>query len=324
MSQKIEEYLAYIDAVRSLSPRTVAAYREDLSLFEASCLGAGADILDASPSDIRAFVSALVRDGYASASINRALSAVKGLYRYLVRFGICASNPAKDVETLAFSRKLPDFLFEDEMRDFLSMPDSLDFTGLRDKALFETMYSTGCRVSEISGLSLEALDLDRAHARVTGKGSKERVVFLSATAVVAIRAYLPLRLARIPAECPDRHLFLNSKGQGISPRGIAYLVERHAANAGINKRLSPHGFRHSFATHLVGRGADIRAVQAMLGHESISTTQIYTHVNIERLRAVYENAHPHAGKIDRPAAIVSLEPKKKKKKLPAHSTEETA
>ncbi len=329
MSQKTEEYLAYIDAVRSLSPRTISAYRDDLALFESSCIGGGTDLLGASSSDVRAFVAILVRDGYANASINRALSAIKGLYRYLVRFGLCPANPARDVETLAFSRKLPDFLFEEEMQDFLALPDGIDFTGQRDKALFETMYSTGCRVSEIAGLVLDAVDLERAHARVIGKGSKQRVVFLSAAAVCAIRAYLPLRGARLQAEKADRHLFLNARGQGISPRGIAYLVERYAVNAGIHKSLSPHGFRHSFATHLVGRGADIRAVQAMLGHESISTTQIYTHVNIERLRAVYENAHPHAGKVTRPpqegqASVVAMDSKKVKKKSPLRSTEETA
>ncbi|PKL25562.1 MAG: tyrosine recombinase [Spirochaetae bacterium HGW-Spirochaetae-3] len=294
MSTSIEAYLAYLSAIRSLSLRTVEAYRDDLRLYEASCRLGGCSPETATPADARSFVAGLVRDGYQSSSINRALSAVKGFYRYLVRFGKVAANPAKDVESLPLARTLPSFLFEGEMAELIESASGDGFAGARDRAIFETLYSTGCRVSELAGLALADVDLPAGHARVTGKGSKQRTVFLSGKAVDAIRAWLPYRSARLDSESAASTLFLNAKSGPLSARGIAYIVERRSVRSGQGKRLSPHGFRHSFATHLVGRGADIRIVQALLGHENISTTQIYTHVDIARLRSVYDGAHPHA------------------------------
>jgi len=302
MPSRIEAYLAYLGAIRSLSPRTITAYADDLRLFEASCARSGRSVEEAGPSEAREFVAGLVRGGYATSSVNRALSAVKGFYRYLVRFGQAASNPAKDVESLPMARTLPDFMFEDEMAGFIESASDDGFAGARDRAIFETLYSTGCRVSELSGLRLADVDLSAGRARVTGKGSKERTVFLSGKAVEAIAAWLPFRRARLASDSPESRLFLNAKSGPLSPRGVAYIVERRALASGRRKRLSPHGFRHSFATHLVGRGADIRVVQALLGHENISTTQIYTHVDMARLRAVYDGAHPHAAAHKRGAA----------------------
>ena len=302
MSASTEAYLAYLSAIRSLSPRTVAAYRDDLRLYEASCLREGCAPETAAPADARAFVAGLVREGYQSSSINRALSAVKGFYRYLVRFGKASANPAKDVESLPMARTLPDFLFEGEMAELIESAPDDGFSGARDRAIFETLYSTGCRVSELAGLDLADVDLAAGHARVTGKGSKQRTVFLSGKAADAIRAWLPYRAARLTPEAAQSRLFLNAKSGPLSARGIAYIVERRSVASGQRKRLSPHGFRHSFATHLVGRGADIRVVQALLGHENISTTQIYTHVDMARLRAVYDGAHPHAARSGRDAA----------------------
>ena len=294
MSTSTEAYLAYLGAIRSLSPRTVEAYRDDLRLYVASCLTGGCEPEEAKPSEVRDFVAGLVRSGYAVSSINRALSAVKGFYRYLLRFGSLQTNPAKDVESLPMARSLPEFLFEAEMQEFIEYGSDDGFSGSRDKAIFETLYSSGCRVSEISGLRLPDIDLARGRARVKGKGSKERSVFLSAKAVEAIKVWLPYRSSRLSGELDETHLFLNAKSGPLSSRGIAYIVDRRAMASGQRKRLSPHAFRHSYATHLVGRGADIRVVQALLGHENISTTQIYTHVDMARLRAVYDDAHPHA------------------------------
>lgn len=301
MSTSTEAYLAYLAAIRSLSPRTIEAYRDDLRLYEASCSGAGCSVEKASPSNAREFVAGLVRSGYATSSVNRALSAVKGYYRYLVRFGQAALNPAKDVESIPMARTLPDFMFEDEMAGFIEFSPDDDFCGARDRAIMETLYSTGCRVSELTGLRLDDLLLDEGRARVTGKGSKQRTVFLSGPAVDAIRVWLPFRTARLGRAHEQEHLFLNAKAGALTSRGVAWILERRAIASGLRKRLSPHAFRHSFATHLVGHGADIRVVQALLGHENISTTQIYTHVDMARLRAVYDGAHPHAGKA-KPAA----------------------
>lgn len=300
MSSLIDSYLAYLGSIRSLSPRTVAAYGNDLRLFSALVEGAGRSVEAAEPADVRDFIASLVRDGYMSSSVNRALSAVKGFYRYLLRYGHASTNPAKDVESLPMARTLPAFMFEDEMAEFIDGSPDDGFAGARDRAIFETLYSTGCRVSELAGLTPADVDLRAGRARVTGKGSKERVVFLSDTARAAIEAWLPYRSARLAGMGEDeaRHFgfFLNAKSGPLSTRGIAYIVERRMAASGRSRRLSPHGFRHSFATHLVGRGADIRVVQAMLGHRNISTTQVYTHVDMARLREVYDGAHPHAGK----------------------------
>lgn len=297
MSTSTEAYLAYLGVIRSLSQRTVEAYRDDLRLYSASCLAGGCEPDSASPQDVRDFVAGLVRSGYAVSSINRALSAVKGFHRYLMRFNKRTNNPAKDVESLPIARTLPDFLFEDEMKDFIEYGTDEGFAGSRDKAIFETLYSTGCRVSEISGLRLSDIDIPRGKARVKGKGAKERTVFLSSKAIEAIKAWLPYRAARLDEAGDETHLFLNAKSGPLTSRGIAYIVDRRVLSSGQRKRLSPHAFRHSYATHLVGRGADIRVVQALLGHENISTTQIYTHVDMARLRAVYDDAHPHASAV---------------------------
>lgn len=301
MSASTESYLTYIGAIRSLSPRTVEAYRDDLRLYEASCLLSGCTTEMATPAEARAFIAGLVRSGYATSSVNRALSAVKGYYRYLIRYGKAKANPAKDIESLPMARTLPDFMFEDEMAEFIDHAPDDGFAGARDRALFETLYSTGCRVSELAGLLTGDMDLGAGRARVTGKGAKQRTVFLSGPAVDAIQSWLPYRTARLVADRAEAHLFLNAKGGALSPRGIAYIIDRRVIASGLHKHLSPHGFRHSFATHLIGHGADIRVVQALLGHESLSTTQIYTHVDMARLRAVYDDAHPHAMR-ERPLA----------------------
>jgi len=315
----IEDYLAYLGAVRGLSERTVRSYREDLGRF-ASQLAARAvegggeaatGMLDlANARDIRAFTAGLAADGMAPASVNRALSAIRGYYRFRVRHGALAVDPSADIEGLAASRGLPRFLFENEMAELLSLTEGEGFRAARDKALLEFLYSSGCRVAEAAELDPARLDLAAGTAKVRGKGSKERVVFIAAPALAALRAYLPYREAVLrargarpepaegrPRRDPARRIFLSAKGGALSRRGIEWIVEgyseRLAALRGLHKRISPHSFRHSFATHLVGRGADIRVVQELLGHSSISTTQVYTHVDMERLKRVYDLAHPH-------------------------------
>ena len=336
MDKRIEAYLAYIDAVRGLSERTVRSYREDLSQYDAFLSGAGRegaaaiDIDEARSSDIRAFEAALVTDGKAGSSVNRALSAIRGFYRYRARYGGLAADPSRDVESLPERRKLPRFLFEDEMSDFIAQADGDDFRSVRDRAILEFLYSTGCRVGEAAGL--RDLSLEEGTARVFGKGSKERIVFLAEPARQALVAYLPMRAelrtsagaalaeararaaavqaaaedgdsaggpapgGRTPGSKPKDPLFVNTRGGALTERGIEWIVDSYAAKAGTGKRVSPHAFRHSFATHLVARGADIRVVQELLGHANISTTQIYAHVDMERLRKVYDQAHPHGGK----------------------------
>lgn len=304
MDRRIEDWLSYLGAVRGLSERTVRSYGEDLGRFERFVADelAGRDLDSVAPGDLRAFVADLVSEGLASASINRALSAIRGFYRHRVRFGGLLVDPSRDIEGLSAPRSLPRFLQEAEMAELIGLAGGDDFRSSRDRALLEFLYSTGCRVAEVAGLDPARLDLAAGTARVRGKGSKERIVFIAAPAKRALAEYLPHRaeLLRNTAEGHDgaaRRLFLSARGRALSARGIEFLVEGYAARLsmrrGLAKRISPHSFRHSFATHLVGRGADIRIVQEMLGHSSVSTTQVYTHVDMERLKRVYDQAHPH-------------------------------
>jgi len=333
VDKRIEAYLAYQGAVRGLAARTLRSYGEDLGAYEAFAAARGLDLDAAAAADLRAFAAVLVAGGKAPASVNRALSAVRGYFRYRVRFGGLAVDPSRDIEGLPARRKLPRFLFEDEAAAFLALPEGGDFAASRDRALLELLYSTGCRVGEASSLLLAKLDLADGIAYVTGKGSKERAVFLAPPARRAVADYLPLRealLARRPALSPASrgkaapptkaetegaaleeeeaqagpearsegrdYLFVNSRGGRLSSRGIEWIVQGYAERSGFARRVTPHAFRHSFATHLVSAGADIRAVQELLGHSSVSTTQVYAHVDMERLRKVYDQAHPHGGR----------------------------
>jgi len=315
VDRRIEEHLAYLSAVRGLSSRTVRSYREDLERFEVFLAAAGADADEVGTRELRAFAAELVSEGKAASSVNRALSAVRGYYRYRVRFGAMAIDPSRDLESLSARRKLPRFLFEADADAFISGVSGDDFRSVRDRAILELLYSTGCRVGEAAGLTLDRLDLAGGTARVRGKGSKERIVFLAQPARSALAAYLSMRAARVARSGTETRrrggtvgaraasegsegdfLFVNARGGRLTERGIEWLIEGYAERAGLRARVTPHSFRHSFATHLVGRGADIRVVQELLGHSSVSTTQIYTHVDMERLRKVYDQAHPHGGR----------------------------
>ncbi|SLM19452.1 Tyrosine recombinase XerC [uncultured spirochete] len=296
MDARFLDYLDYLGAVRGLSPKTVEVYKRDLAHYEVFLEGKDVDEADAS--DIRTFAGTLVMEKRAPASVNRTLSAVRGFYRYRLRFHADAKDPAREVENVPAGRPLPSFLFEEETKIFLDGIDGEGFRDVRDRALLEVMYSTGCRVSELCGMQLARLNLSADSIRVKGKGSKERLVFLCDSAVQAIKRYLPYRAALMRRLGIEEHnkIFINAKGHPLSTRGAEKIVEKRRLQAGIKKHLTPHTFRHSFATHLVAAGADMRVVQEMLGHSSISTTQVYAHVDMERLRRVYEQAHPHGSK----------------------------
>jgi len=310
MNRHFEEYLAYLTGVRSLSPRTTASYRRDLELFGTFL---ETPPLEAGISDIRLFIADLGAKGYEASSLNRILASVRGFYRYAVHFGLRSDNPSTTVRNLKVPKKLPRFLFADEAAAFCaspsdpipleagssgtagSKPDSL--WPARDTALLTLLYSTGCRVSEIAAIRLSDIDSDGTSAIVTGKGNKERTVFFSKTAREALSWYMAERKS-----CLERHqensaahkrLFISKRGNPLSVRGIQFILARYSDSSGPQGHLSPHALRHSFATTLVNRGADIRIVQELLGHASISTTQRYTHVTQERLKKLYHQAHPH-------------------------------
>jgi integrase/recombinase XerC len=311
MNRYFEEYLAYLTGVRSLSPRTVASYRRDLSLFDHYLDGLSP--LGVDTTAVRLFISDLGRDGYEPSSMNRVLASIRGFYRYAIHFSLTTVNPASAVRNLKVPEKMPRFLFADAADAFCSLPVNLadqsatcavpgkkaakpSLWPARDAALLETLYSTGCRVSEIASIDLSDFDPDFSAAIVTGKGRKQRKVFLSKVARKNLADYLAERaalLSRMQEKTSSRNrLFLSMRGNPLSVRGIQFIIA-HYSGMTDGPRLSPHALRHTFATTLISRGADIRVVQELLGHASISTTQRYTHVTPERLKKLYHQAHPH-------------------------------
>ncbi len=296
-SSLIDTYLEYLASVRSLSPATVRSYRNDLTRFASSLEGTGQDLLTADRARVRAFVASLTTARRSPASVNHALSSLKGFYRYLGRQGKAQANPVSSVRGQKVRKRLPTALSADAIAYFFRDGGD-DFVHARDRLVFELLYSTGCRVSELVSLDLRDVRPAERSAKVLGKGGKERLVFLGSLALDALSRYLPLRAARVEASEPA--LILNARGRRITSRGVFFLVAERAEEARslgsseLPARLGPHAFRHTFATDLLNNGVDIRAVQEMLGHASLSTTQVYTHVGIERLKRAYAKAHPHA------------------------------
>jgi integrase/recombinase XerC len=296
----IEAYLSYLFSVRGMSERTLKAYRNDLAYYSVYCANFGFVPIKAGPPEIRAFLSELSAGEMASASVNRILSSIRGLYRWLALTGMRKDNPSTTLHNLKTSRSLPIFLWEAEMADFAGLPE---LSGIlwppRDKAIIMVMYSAGLRISEAASLNITDLDQDLAGGRIIGKGNKERQVFFTEEGREALAAWLPYRNSTITAEHPTSKLFISQKGSPLSISGLRYIVGKYAERSALPKNVHPHALRHSFATHLVNSGCDVRVVQELLGHVSLSTTQRYTHVNIEGLKRVYSQAHPHGGGVSR-------------------------
>jgi len=287
-------YLDYLSKVRFLSRATIKAYGLDLDLFSDWLAETGLGFDTFSARDARGFLASLSRRGLAPSSINRALAAVRGLSGFAVEQSGLAADPFEGVQGLKAPKLLPSVLFEEEM-DRLLLEDGDGFISSRNRALFELLYSTGCRVSEIASFGLQDWHRGIRKIKVLGKGGKERFVFVGDKAREAVDSYLPHRLARLEeyGKREEPALFINSRGTALTVRGIAYLLARRMRELGIPKHASPHTIRHSFATHVLDRGADIRIVQELLGHSSLSTTQVYTHLSMDALKDVYAKAHPH-------------------------------
>jgi integrase/recombinase XerC len=297
-TDKIHQYLEYLTAVRGVSERTAAAYTRDLERYSSYCGNRGFLPEGADPAGVRGFIADLSAEGIASVSVNRCLSSIRGFYRWMMRFGYRADDPSSMLKNLKTPKTLPAFLLEKEMAKFSELPDTAGILWPeRDKALILVMYSAGLRISEAVELSLKKIEKDFSGARIIGKGNKERQVFFSEEAREALLAYLPMRQARIRTskDGPPDRLFVNRQGRPISVPGVRWIINQYAERSGLGKSIHPHALRHSFATHLVNSGCDVRIVQELLGHASISTTQRYTHVSIERLKNVYQKAHPHGG-----------------------------
>ena len=297
---RAEEFLAWLGVERGRSPRTVEAYRRDLLRYRDHLAARGRSLDDIEETDVVAFVRALQRDGLAAASVTRMLVSVRGLHRFLVAEGHRADDPTADVEIPSVPRGLPKALSATQVASLMDVVVGDDPPARRDRAVLELLYGTGCRISEAGSLSLPDMDLNDGLVRVTGKGAKERIVPLGRCAAEALERWLapegrgalePERWAR---RGDAEAVFLNLRGGRLSRQGLWLVVRRRGEAAGIASLLTPHVLRHSCATHMLDGGADIRIVQEMLGHASISTTQIYTKVSTERLRAVYRAAHPRA------------------------------
>ena len=290
----IDRFIDHLVVERGLSPRTVEAYRRDLNGFTTFLATRGVEApARVGPGDLREFVYALKDRGLAAASIRRALSAIRTYYGFLLAEGLVAADPTERVELPRTWRRLPDALSRTDIERLLDAPDPGDPLFWRDKALLEFAYASGVRVSELTALKIRDLDLDDGLAMVLGKGSKERVVPVGRAAVRAMDVYLREIRPRL-ARATEGVAFLNARGRPLTRMGVWKILRKHVRRAGIRKRVTPHTLRHSFATHLLEGGADLAAVQEMLGHADISTTQIYTHVEREYLREVHRKHHPRA------------------------------
>jgi integrase/recombinase XerD len=298
------EFLGTLELERGLSRNTLEAYRSDLQQFggflarRGEVPGEGLDPLAVTPADLADFVSELAGGGdrraLAPATLQRKIACLRSFYRHLRREQIIDHDPTAELRPPRASGRLPKVLSRDEVNRLLAQPSGDSVRALRDRALLETMYACGLRASEAIGLELAALDLQDATLRAFGKGSKERLVPVGSSAVTALSAYLADGRPRLIGLRDESHVFLNLRGRPLSRQGLYKIVQGHAATAGLADKMSPHTLRHTFATHLLAGGCDLRSLQEMLGHADIGTTQIYTHLTVDRLRDVYFDAHPRA------------------------------
>jgi len=293
IDDSIADYLAHLALERGLSPRTLDSYGRDLRQFATWLEERDLAIEGLDRAAIRGYLGYRRDRGLSARSSARALSSLRSFFRFLVGNGVVSGDPTAEVQSPSLWRTVPHALTPDEIEALLVAPDTDTPLGLRDRAMFETLYATGLRVSELVSLTVDRLRLDPGFVRVIGKGRKERLVPLGVSSISWVERYLERARPEL-----DRHrvpeLFLNHRGNRLTRQGFWKILRNHGLRAGIRSQLSPHVVRHSFATHLVENGADLRAVQMMLGHASLTTTEIYTHVARERLRRLYDEKHPRA------------------------------
>jgi integrase/recombinase XerC len=299
LEQGLAEFLTHLGLEQNASDKTVKSYREDLS----QALGFAREHLkkkQVDPADwttrlLRAFLAWLHEQKYAKTTIARRLAAVRSFGKYLCRQGVLLQNPAQGLRGPRQEKRLPHFLTLADIQKLLAAPPDVDWAGRRDRAMLETLYASGIRVSELVGLDVPAVDLNDGVITVRGKGKKERLALLGPDAVRALRRWLDDRtelLKRTGSETGA--VFLNNKGGRLTTRSVGRVLAKHLRTAGLDPRTSPHTLRHSFATHMLDAGADIRGVQELLGHKSLATTQVYTHVTTQRLQKSYQKAHPRS------------------------------
>ena len=293
------DFLAYLELERGLSRNTLVAYHSDLLQFELFLDRRGLDVLEVSHGDLAAFLSELAagideRPPVGPATLQRKVACLRSFYRHLRREEAIEHDPTADLRGPPASQRLPRVLTRAEVAKLLGEPRGTEPAALRDRALLEVMYACGLRASEATGLRVGDVDLDEGMLRARGKGSKERIVPIGRQAVAALRAYEQRGRPTLVGNKVETRLFVNRRGGGLTRQGLYKIVQGHARGAGLEQKMSPHTLRHSFATHLLAGGCDLRSLQEMLGHADLATTQVYTHLSAERLKDVYFKAHPRA------------------------------
>ena len=293
--RELEDFLGWLADLRNVSPHTYRAYERECRRFLDFAFERGRGPRALRRNDLRAYLAGLRHGGLQDSSVRRALSALRTFFKWLVERHPGACDPSAGIRGPKTRRPLPKVLTEGEVELLLSLDYGDDFHGTRDRALMETLYSSGCRVSELVRIDLEDLAPHEGEVQLLGKGRKQRLGLLGGPCLAAIEAWLPERRQRLRERSEEtRALFIGERGTRLTTRRVRQIVERLAVRAGLASIPSPHTLRHSFATHLLDRGADLRSVQELLGHERLVTTQVYTHLSLEKLRRVYESAHPLA------------------------------
>lgn len=295
MIELLDEYIYHLAVERGLAENTLVSYRLDLNGYLDFCRKYGLESLEqADKNAIMAYLFQLQLEGRSPATISRRLAAARSFYKYLVNEDILQKDPTADLEFPKLAQKLPRVLTVEEVDTLLGQPLISEPAGIRDKAMLELLYATGIRVSELVSLNLEHINLDSGFIRCFGKGSKERIIPLGDVAARFLKEYLTRGRSKLTKAGNTPALFINQHGRRLTRQGFWKIIKKYALKAKIKKEITPHTFRHSFATHLLENGADLRSVQEMLGHADISTTQIYTHLTKQRMKEVYNRSHPRA------------------------------
>lgn len=290
MQEHINRFIRYLEVERGVSAHTVRAYRKDLEEFSAY---AAAKPEDMDLIDIRGFIAGQINKGLGKITVSRRLSSIRSFFKYLHREGYITANPAKLVSNPKIPKMLPRYLSVDDVFSLIERPEGIGFITVRDRAILELLYSSGLRVSELSGLNVDDLNIRESLVKIRGKGKKERIVPVGSKAIGAAKSYLVERMLR---KSRDKALFLNRLGTRLTDRGVRRIVVKYARASAMTGHVGPHVLRHSFASHLLQGGADLRVIQELLGHASLSTTQKYTHLDITHLMDIYDKAHPLANK----------------------------
>lgn len=294
MNNLIHEFINYLSVERGLAMNTLESYGRDLRQYSQFLEEDDANLDAVSRTTILNYLLFLQKQGKATATIARRLAALKAFYQFLVREKRIKSDPTANLESPKLEKRLPRVLTVKEVERLLAQPDPAQPSGMRDRAMLELLYATGIRVSELVSLNVGDVNLEAGYIRCAGKGSKERIVPLGSLAIQSVREYLNHGRSKLVKDREETALFVNHHGHRLTRQGFWKIVKRYADDARIEKEITPHTLRHSFATHLLENGADLRSVQEMLGHADISTTQIYTHVTRGRLKEVYARTHPRA------------------------------